>query len=100
MTSELHIAQARLATQRAHLAGAEAAELEALVARWEKSARRRALTDPPVGRKGDFADLLIAASKARAEADAARRRYWREIASASLLIGHRWESAERLGVEP
>ena len=31
--------------------------------------------------------------------DAARRRYWREVASAQLLMGHRWESAERLGAE-
>ncbi len=31
---------------------------------------------------------------------AARRRYWRELASAQLLMGHRWPEAEALGVEP
>ena len=30
----------------------------------------------------------------------ARRRYWREVASAQLLLGHRWPEAEALGVEP
>ena len=32
--------------------------------------------------------------------DAARRRYWRELAAVQLLMGHRWEQAEALGVEP
>lgn len=31
--------------------------------------------------------------------DAARRRYWRELAAAAQLTGHRWASAERLGGE-
>ncbi len=44
--------------------------------------------------------ITARAHLAGAEAgDAARRRYWREVASAQLLMGHRWESAERLGVE-
>jgi len=58
----LRVALCRSITARAHLAGAEAAELQR-------------------------------------QADAARRRYWREVASAQLLMGHRWESAERLGGE-
>jgi hypothetical protein len=32
--------------------------------------------------------------------DAARRRYWREVAAVQLLMGHRWPEAEALGVEP
>ena len=30
----------------------------------------------------------------------ARRRYWREVSAAQLLMGHRWPEAEALGVEP
>jgi hypothetical protein len=32
--------------------------------------------------------------------DAARRRYWRELAAVQLLMGRRWPEAEALGVEP
>ena len=45
--------------------------------------------------------ITTRAHLAGAEAgDAARRRYWREVASAQLLMGHRWPEAEALGVEP
>lgn len=60
MSNPLHVELARCATARAHLAGAEAAELQR-------------------------------------QADAARSRYWREVATAALLTGWRWEAAERLG---
>jgi hypothetical protein len=63
MNHDLRVALCHNITARAHLAGAEAAELER-------------------------------------QADAARRRYWRDVAAVQLLMGHRWEQAEALGVEP
>jgi hypothetical protein len=63
MNHDLRLALCRSITARAHLAGAEAAELQR-------------------------------------QADAARRRYWREQAACELLMGHPWPAAEALGVEP
>ena len=80
------IQQARLATQRAHLAGAEAAALTAHM-RTFGMASVQLMAVPE----------YVATLRAR---DAARRRYWRELAAASLLIGHPWPAAERLGSEP
>ncbi len=45
--------------------------------------------------------ITARAHLAGAEAgDAARRRYWRELAAVQLLMGHPWPEAEALGVEP
>ena len=63
MTDSLRLAICQTLTRRAHLAGAEAAELQR-------------------------------------QADAARRRYWRDVAAAQLLIGQPWPEAEALGAEP
>lgn len=68
MTNPIHLHAARMATARAHLAGAEALYLN----------------------EAGHCD----------EAQAARRRYWREVSAAALLTGHRWARAERLGGEP
>lgn len=78
------IEQARLATQRAHLAGAEAAALDAEI--------RSIVQDLDA----DFCPVKALTDRWAA----ARRRYWRELAAAALLTGWRWEAAERLGVEP
>lgn len=59
----LKVALCHSITTRAHLAGAEAAELQR-------------------------------------QADAARRRYWREVEAAQLLMGHAWPEAAALGAEP
>ena len=80
------VQQARLATQRAHLAGAEAAALTAQM-RTFGMASVQLMAVPE----------YVATLRAR---DAARRRYWREVSSAALLAGWRWPSAERLDVEP
>ena len=46
-------------------------------------------------------NITARAHLAGAEAgDAARRRYWRELAACQLLMGHPWPQAEALGVEP
>ena len=63
MNHDLKVALCHNITARAHLAGAEAAELQR-------------------------------------QADAARRRYWREVAAVQLLMGRRWPEAEALGAEP
>ena len=74
---DLRVALCHSITARAHLAGAEAAELEALPL--------------PPGLKTYLAR--------RERARAACRRYWREVAACQLLMGHRWEKAEPLGRE-
>ena len=80
----LRVAICHSATRRAHLAGAEAAELEARVCDWW-------FDEPGCNAiKAGLTDLM----------HAARRRYWRELAAVQLLMGHRWEQAEALGVEP
>ena len=78
MNDTMRVALCRSITARAHLAGAEAAELEALPL--------------PRGLKTYLAR--------RERAAAARRRYWREVEAAQLLMGHPWPLAEALGVEP
>lgn len=106
----LRVALCRSATARAHLAGAEAAELGRLVRE-----ARALIPEPP-----DLATALAhpggifgAINKFQAAwqpawdtyalawlgATAARRRYWREVASAQLLMGHPWPLAEALGRE-
>lgn len=87
MTNPVLLNAARCAAARAHLAGAEAAELEA---KW------MALLKPAYVPY----DQLWEAGRLRHLAAAARRRYWREIASASRLSGQGWPEAEALGVEP
>jgi hypothetical protein len=87
----LRVALCHSATARAHLAGAEAAELER---------QADALAgDPPAKFDDATASQRIAFGLACA-AQSARRRYWREVASAQLLLGYRWPEAEALGVEP
>jgi len=45
-------------------------------------------------------NITARAHLAGAEAgDAARRRYWRELAACQLLMGHAWPGAEALGAE-
>jgi hypothetical protein len=79
MNTDLRLAIAQCATRRAHLAGAEAAELETAHA----IAYEHGEAEPSCS-------LLD-------QAAAARRRYWREVAAVALLSGHRWPEAERLG---
>ena len=80
----LRVALCRNITARAHLAGAEAAELEARVCDWW-------FDEPGCNAiKAGLTDLMHAAS----------RRYWRELAACRLLEGHPWPEAEALGVEP
>jgi hypothetical protein len=82
MNHDLRLALCRSITARAHLAGAEAAELEA-----QAGAMSRAGTH-------------FLASVISRRAQLARRRYWREQAACELLMGHKWPAAEALGVEP
>ena len=78
MQHDLRVALCRSITARAHLAGAEAAELET---------KAKGIFWP------DLHEQTVAASLA------ARRRYWREIAAKQQLLGHPWEKAEALGRE-
>ncbi|NBS92840.1 MAG: hypothetical protein EBT27_03735 [Betaproteobacteria bacterium] len=107
----LRVALCHNITARAHLAGAEAAELMRLT-----KEVRDLIPEPP-----DLAAALAHPGGVKAATDefldawkpaweayslgwrgamAARRRYWREVAAVQLLLGHRWEQAESLGVEP
>jgi hypothetical protein len=79
MNTDLRLAIAQCATRRAHLAGAEAAELETEAA--------------SCARCGMYYFFKTLEQRARA----ARRRYWREVEAVALLSGHRWPEAERLG---
>jgi hypothetical protein len=90
MNHSLRVALCHSATARAHLAGAEAAELEA---------RFQSATDLAFecGRWPDGTPdhgLLLSGMRA------ARRRYWREVSAVQLLMGRRWPEAEALGAEP
>jgi hypothetical protein len=111
MNHDLRLALCRSITARAHLAGAEAAELGRLVRE-----ARALIPEPPdltdafahpggiEGATKEFQAVWLPAWDAYKLAwrcaAAARRRYWREVAAAQALVGHRWEAAERLGVEP
>ena len=79
MNNDLQVALCRSVTARAHLYGAEAAELEATA---------KGIFWP------DLHGQTVAASLA------ARRRYWRELHHAALLSGWSWPEAEALGREP
>ena len=74
----LRLAICRNITARAHLAGAEAAEMEA-----------QAMA-PDVTTMESMLPLVRGYTTAR-------RRYWRDLAAVALLSGHRWPEAERLG---
>lgn len=87
MTSDLHVTLAKQATARAHLAGAEAADLEA---RFQAAIDKAFVTQAWPEYEASHGVLLRGMR-------AARRRYWRELHAAALLTGHRWASAERLG---
>ena len=82
MNHSLRVALCRSATARAHLAGAEAAELDA----------RAVLSSA-------WAPFHLTNQMLHQSA-AARRRYWREVAAVQLLMGDPWPGAEALGVEP
>ena len=111
MNVDLRVAICRNITARAHLAGAEAAQLERL-AREAKALIPEPpdLTDAfahPGGIKGatdEFQAVWLPAWDAYKLAwragIAARRRYWREVAAVQALMGHPWPGAEALGVEP
>jgi len=86
----LRIALCRSITARAHLAGAEAAELEA---------QADALAGDPPARFDDATASQRIAFGLACAAQSVRRRYWREVASAQLLMGHPWPEAEALGAE-
>ena len=88
----LRVALCHSATARAHLVGAEAAELDARA----KSLQDEADNDAsPIG-----AVLYRMAAACRLDlADAARRRYWRELEACELLKGRQWPEAETLGAE-
>jgi hypothetical protein len=89
MNHSLRVALCRSITARAHLAGAEAAELQ-------DTLRKGSMSWPM---HPDQFTLNEAERLMRAR-DAARRRYWREQAACELLTGRRWAEAEALGVEP
>lgn len=81
MNHDLRVAVCRSITARAHMAGAEAAEME-----------EQAMA-PDVTTMESMLPLVRGYA-------AARRRYWREVAAVQLLMGHPWPEAEALGVEP
>ena len=106
----LRVALCHSITARAHLAGAEAAELARLAkevkdlipapldlaAAWNHPGGVNVATD-------EFLDRWKPAWEAYAlgwrGAMAARRRYWREVSAAARLSGMAWPEAEALGVE-
>jgi hypothetical protein len=88
MNHDLRVALCHSITARAHLAGDEAAELEAQHLEYV------------TGATSDAPACLDRAAIMRSAAAAAHRRYWREVSAAQLLMGHRWPEAEALGVEP
>ena len=87
MTPAMITAICRSMTARAHLLGAEAAELEA---QWQAVLKPAYVPH----------DQLWLAGNLRQLAAATRRRYWREVAAVQRLMGHPWPEAEELGVEP
>ena len=90
MTPATLTAICRSMTARAHLLGAEAAELE-------RQADELA-GDPPARFDDATASQRIAFGLACA-AQSIRRRYWRELAACQRLMGHPWPEAEELGAE-
>lgn len=107
----LRVALCHSITRRAHLAGAEAAELGRMV----REARALIPEPPdlttalahPGGISGATDEYLSiwdpaweAYSLAWRAAVGARRRYWREVSAAARLSGMPWPEAEALGVEP
>ena len=96
MNHDLQVNLCRCATARAHLAGAEAAELQKRIADVIDTAEAVAEHSgnavwPTSTRRVLYGlDLRLAA---------ACRRYWREIAAKQQLLGHPWEKAEALGRE-
>lgn len=91
MNHELRVALCHSITARAHLAGAEAAELDARATRIH---HQFAQSDC------DAAGIWSTIATLYLQASAARRRYWREQEACELLHGRRWPEAEALGVEP
>lgn len=91
MTPDIRVALCRSITARAHLAGAEAAELEA---------RADALAGDPLARFDEATASQRIAFGLACAAQSARRRYWREHEACELLHGRRWPEAEALGVDP
>lgn len=85
---DLKVALCHSATARAHLAGAEAAELEAQHLEYV------------TGATPDAPACLDRAAIMRSAAAAAHRRYWRELEACELLNGRQWPEAAALGTEP
>jgi hypothetical protein len=77
MQHELRVALCHTITRRAHLAGAQAAELDA-----------------------EAGELMALAGQLLDRSEDSRRRYWREVAAVQTLMGQPWPEAEALGVEP
>jgi len=106
----LRVALCHSITARAHLAGAEAAELGRLARE-----ARSLIPEPPdfatalahpggiSGAIDEFQSIWWQAwevhSLAWCGALAARRRYWREVSAAARLSGMAWPEAEALGAE-
>jgi len=91
MNHTLRVALCRSITARAHLAGAEAAELEARFHELDAQGQHEGGID------GVF--YRVRAFECADAAAATRRRYWREQESCELLHGRRWPEAEALGAE-
>jgi hypothetical protein len=91
MNHSLRVALCHSITARAHLAGADAAELEA-------EAYKVAGSYPSMHDVAMWRQRI--ASRLAGRAAAARRRYWREQEACELLHGRRWPEAEALGVGP
>jgi hypothetical protein len=87
----LRVALCRSITARAHLAGAEAAELEARFRELDAQGQHEGGID------GVF--YRVRAFECADAAAATRRRYWREVSAAARLSGMPWPEAEALGAE-
>ena len=89
MNRELQVALCRSITRRAHLAGAEAAELK-------HEAQKLFIVAAVAPRPAEDWQRIRSLAK---RAAAASRRYWREVHHAALLQGWSWPEAEALGRE-
>jgi hypothetical protein len=95
MNHTLRVALCRSITARAHLAGAEAAELEAQADSIFRTAEvAESECDNPWTDR-----VYISMGGLLLQANAARRRYWREVSAVARLSGRPWPEAEALGVE-
>jgi hypothetical protein len=92
----LRVALCRSITARALLYGAESAELEAQAESiFDATEAAESECDNPWTNQ-----VYISMGGLLLQAEAARRRYWREVSAAARLSGMPWPEAEALGVEP